>query len=324
MKNVAVIGIGNIGNVHCSVVTNSELVNLYAICDIDESKMELDEYVNVKKVKDYADVLSDPKIDAVHICTPHYLHFEMAVQAMESGKDVVLEKPICMNSDEIQKLIDKKNETNTNVCVMLQNRYNRCIIKLKELVEDTKATGKLLGVLGCLTWFRDEKYYSEAPWRGKFSTAGGGLIINQAVHLVDLLSYFGGEIEKIQISKSNKLLDFVEVEDTADACVVFKNGARGLFYATNTYTVNSPYRLELEFENIRYRYADNVLYQIKEDDIEIICKDDTIMQNGKVYWGNGHDVLINRFYAAIEEKTKDYVTLEDSAMAMKTMLQFYN
>ena len=324
MKNVAVIGIGNIGNVHCSVVTNSELVNLYAICDIDESKMELDEYVNVKKVKDYADVLSDPKIDAVHICTPHYLHFEMAVQAMESGKDVVLEKPICMNSDEIQKLIDKKNETKTNVCVMLQNRYNRCIIKLKELVEDTKATGKLLGVLGCLTWFCDEKYYSEAPWRGKFSTAGGGLIINQAVHLVDLLSYFGGEIEKIQISKSNKLLDFVEVEDTADAYVVFKNGARGLFYATNTYIVNSPYRLELEFENIRYRYADNVLYQIKEDDIEIICKDDTIMQNGKVYWGNGHDVLINHFYAAIEEKTKDYVTLEDSAMAMKTMLQFYN
>lgn len=323
MKNVAVIGIGNIGSVHCSVIINSEQTNLYAICDIDEGKMELPQYDNVKKVSDYHDILLNPDIDAVHICTPHYLHFPMAIEAMESGKDVVLEKPICMNSDEIEKLINKKNKTKTNVCVMLQNRYNRCIVKLKELVSDTKATGKLLGVVGCLTWFRDGKYYSEAPWRGNMSAAGGGLIINQAVHMIDLLSYFGGEIEKIKISKSNKLLDFVEVEDTADACIVFKNSARGLFYAANTYSVNSPYRLELEFENVRYRYADNVLYQIKEDNIEIICKDDTIMQNGKIYWGNGHDVLINRFYSAIKDGTKDYVTLEDSAIAMKTMLQFY-
>ena len=110
MKNVAVVGIGNIGSVHCSVILNSEQVNLYAICDIDNEKLSNTKYDDVKKYEDYHTLLSDSNIDAVHICTPHYLHYKMISDCLDAGKTVVSEKPLVMKKEEFNALLARDDK----------------------------------------------------------------------------------------------------------------------------------------------------------------------------------------------------------------------
>ncbi|MBQ7793293.1 MAG: Gfo/Idh/MocA family oxidoreductase [Clostridia bacterium] len=322
MANVCIVGCGAIGPIHASAVEKAASATLCGVCDNDKERADaLAKKHKVKAFYDFGEVLADKNIDSVHICTPHYLHKDMAIAAMQASKNVVLEKPAAMNNAEFSELLATREQTGSKVCLVFQNRTNGGVEKLKEIAESGEY-GELLGIEGSLLWHRDEAYYKHDDWRGKWATEGGGLMINQAVHLVDLFSFLGGGIKSVRASISTKYLNgVIEAEDTCDVLFGMQNGIRGCFYATNAYNSNKPMRIELQFEKALFRYADSRLYKITDDACEVIASDNTDTL-GKRYWGTGHQRVIGEFYYALENGG-DYISLEDGINSSRALFAVY-
>ena len=287
MKNkVCIIGCGAISGVHIEAVKNCINAELYGICDIDKSKKEIADRLNVKFFDNFDDVLSDKEANAVHICTPHYLHFEMIKKALKYGKKVVCEKPCAITKAEFDALV--KTDNIEAVCFVMQNRLNKSIEELKKIINN-KELGSITGVCGILAWHRTREYYSRANWRGKWATEGGGVLINQAIHTLDLMSYLAGEIEDVKANMTNfSLSDVIEVEDTCTAYLKFKSGING---ATNANAENDDMELSVYFEKGTVKCAMDKLFVNGK---EICANERTVI--GKNYWGNMHEKLIADFY----------------------------
>lgn len=324
MKHGCIVGMGAIGPIHAQALGARGW--LYAVCDNQPERLTgfAPENAALVRYASFEEVLADAKVDVVHICTPHYLHKDMAIAALAAGKHVVLEKPVAMNPAELEELLTAEANAQTHLCVMLQNRTNPSIVRLREFLETDSSLGKLQGIYGFLTWCRNAAYYTRDPWRGKWATEGGGLLINQAIHTLDLLGYLGGTITKVTGSFSNKTLqNIIEVEDTADAVLETETGLRLHFYGTNGAAYSTPAQLEVKMERGILRYADHRLYKITEDNCEILTYDNQKVP-GKDCWGGGHQTVIDGFYHFLETGEGDYITLADAVPAMKTLYAFYN
>lgn len=323
MKRGCVVGMGAIGPVHAAGLESRG--SLYGICDNQKKRLMEFQPKNQKlcRFSGLEEVLADSRVDVVHICTPHYLHAEMAISAMQAGKAVVLEKPVSMNDEELEAVMSCAKETDGRICVMLQNRTNPAVRCLKNILEKNDDMGKIIGISGFLTWCRDASYYAQDAWRGKWKTEGGGLLINQAIHTIDLMEYLGGRIVRVCGSISNKTLNgVIEVEDTADAVFETEDGLRMSFYATNGYSCSEPPRIEVRMEKGLLRYADNRLYRITEDSCEILAYDSP-EHPGKACWGSGHQTVIDGFYRMLEIGDGEYSSLWDAVPAMRTLFAFY-
>lgn len=320
MKNACIVGFGAIGPVHAAALSDIANVRIAAVCDIKPARAEAAaEKYGATPFCDFEEMLRSGCADTVHICTPHYLHKDMAVAAMAVGCDVVLEKPAAMNSAELDELLAAENSFGGRLCVMLQNRTNYCIETLLSLISDQEKSGRVLTVNGSMTWKRDADYYRADEWRGKWSTEGGGLLINQAIHLIDLMGIIGGGISAVRGGISNRWLGgIIEVEDTADAIFEFANGSRGCFYATNSAMCSSPIQLEVFCEKVHYRYADNTLYRITDGRFDgVICRDSDGTA-GKKVWGTGHRNVLGEFYGG-----GSYPSLADAENSARALYAFY-
>lgn len=289
MKNVCVIGCGNISSVHIEAVKKCKNAVLYGICDIDKSKKETAEALGVKFFEAFDDVLLDEMVDAVHICTPHFLHFEMIKKAVEAGKKVVCEKPAVMTGTELEKLL--KVNGIEEVCFIVQNRLNKSVEKLKEIIKE-KALGEIKGINATLLWNRTKEYYNEAQWRGNFSTEGGGVMINQAIHTLDLLSYLAGDISSVKAHMTNfSLSDCIEVEDSCMSYLKFKSGITGVLFATNANAENDIFEVGIHFEKGIAKYCMDKLFVNGTEK----CENEKATV-GKSYWGMSHEKVISDFY----------------------------
>lgn len=313
MMNACIVGFGAIGPVHAEVLSNLKSAKLYAVCDIDKSRADkAAQQYNAKAYYNFDECLNDKNIDVIHICTPHYLHYEMSCKALEHGKKVVVEKPAVMTKDELEKIFSEYNVE--NIYPVVQNRKNICIEELKRIASSDKSIGKPIGVKGILTWSRGASYYNAADWRGKKATEGGGVLINQAVHTLDLMMYFMGAAKEVSASMHNSSLQgIIEVEDTIDAYIKYESGATGIFYATNAYCKNSSVQLEFEFENRSFKYVEGMLIS----NGEVICSDSQEFK-GKDYWGNGHAKALYDYY-----ENKDRFSLADIKDTMNAMFAIY-
>ncbi len=312
MKNVCVVGYGAIGPVHASAIAHTESARLYAVCDADPERAArcVQEY-GVKDYRDYDEMLLDPLVDAVHICTPHYLHFSMIRKALAAGKQVVTEKPITMTRQEYRELLTLPGAE--GVCCVLQNRLNPCVREMKRIA-DSGELGKILTARGLLTWNKDMNYYGHDAWRGKWATEGGGVLINQAVHTMDLFLYITGKVQAVRAQMNNFDLPEIEVEDTLAAFMRLSGGGRGVFFASNAYGVNSTPMFEVVFEKGTLHYEGRKLFRdgekIEEDDQPVL---------GKGYWGKGHEGLIKDFY-----DRGVYFSLEDVQPTMECAFAMYD
>ncbi len=324
MFNAAIVGYGNIGPTHAAGLKTAEFADLSVICDVLSERADKGAAAyGCRAVYDFDAVLQDESVDVVHVCTPHYLHKSMAVKALAAGKHVVLEKPLSMNKRELRELAEAAEQSDKKVCVMFQNRKNNAVRVLKELT-DSEKYGRLTAVSGFMTWNRDEAYYAQDAWRGKWVTEGGGVLINQAVHLLDLMGYIGGKIESVKASISTKrLTGIVEVEDTADALLFYENGMRGCFYATNAYSTTTPFQLTAEFEQARIRYSDNFLYEIKNGEAPRVIAGNDMNTPGKSCWGSGHALVIDEFYNALENGTDDYMAFRTGVDTSNLLFSMY-
>lgn len=312
-KNICVVGFGSVGPTHAAALSKIENVNLYGICDVDRERANIGALqYNCKAFYEFEDCLKDEQIDTVHICTPHYLHYEMIEKCLKVGKEVVTEKPVTMKPEEFSSLLE--NHANSPIHVVMQNRTNNCVKAMKEIIDTDTSIGNLLCAKGFLTWHRDESYYQKGEWRKLLAEAGGGVLMNQSIHTLDLMIYLAGNVKNVQASMSNKSLQgIIEVEDTVDAVLQFENGATGIFYATNAYGKNSKPQLELEFEHTSFLYMNGNLFR----DGELICSDDRTY-SGKDYWGSGHARLIYDLYM-----NHTSFTIKDVRNTMETMFSMY-
>ncbi len=315
MDKVCIVGYGAIGPTHAAAVTKTAYAELYAICECDPERLAKGkaQYPEIVEYTDFDEMMQDTNITSVHICTPHHLHFEMAKKVILSGKKLVLEKPVTMLENEFDELLELCRTHNVKPCIMFQNRYSACN---QEIIKRSKELGELKGIYASLTWHKTMDYYNHDAWRGKLATEGGGVLINQSIHLLDMLLLIGGEVESVKASCSTKCLP-IEVEDTIDALITFKNGARGCFYATNAYISDAPHRFEAVFENGTLKLDDDTLYLKAGDKLEKIATNSGNFC-GKAYWGSGHQYLTELFYSGGE-----YPTIFDTVNTMKTMFAMY-
>ncbi len=322
MKKGCIVGYGVIAPNHADALINSDFSELYAVCDNDEAKLEKakKDHPGVKTYKDFEDVIKDAEIDVVHICTPHYLHGPMAEKALLAGKDVFLEKPVCLNAEDFAKLEEAEKKTGKKVCVCFQSRANACVRKIQE---ELPHLGKIKAIHGTLMWFKDRAYYESGEWRGKWATEGGGLIINQAIHTIDLLGLFTGGFKSVDATLTTKCLgDFIEVEDTADVVFETNCGTRALFFGSNCYPINAPNVVEIRCENGSLRYTKGTL-TLTQDGAEAVIATDKAIQIGKDYWGSGHYMVINEFYKLLETGEGEIISLDKVKNTMYTVFALY-
>ncbi|NLL69531.1 MAG: Gfo/Idh/MocA family oxidoreductase [Epulopiscium sp.] len=316
--NAAIIGCGAIHEMHARAIMALPNANLKAVVDCNEERAkQAAEKYDCKAYVDYKEMLKDSEIDVVHLCTPHYLHGVMAIDAMGAGKHVLTEKPIAINIQQGEEMIKVSKETHRHLCVCFQTRYRNSSLKVKEILDSGKL-GAIKGIKGILTWYRSEEYYTGSHWRGKFETEGGGVLINQAIHTLDLMQWFGGEVEAIKGHVDTRVFqDVIEVEDTADAQLYFKNGARGIFFATNGYSDNAPIQMEIHCEDGILRIEDESLFLIQNDEKKALAHNQPL-EGAKGYWGNSHKKMIERFYRGIQNHDDSiYVTGEEGLKALQ-------
>ena len=315
MLKVAVIGLGDISSIHLSAIEANENAELVAVCDNNESLKDTVSGVNF--YSDYHDMLEQEELDCVHICLPHYLHYPATKACVEKGVHVFQEKPLALNTEEglaLAKLEEENQEV--KICVCFQNRLNESFEKLQEIVESGEY-GKIIGIKGLVTWARPKAYYDNKPWRGKMEYAGGGVMINQSIHTLDLMQLLGGKIESIRGSV-DQLLDYgIEVEDTATAHIKFENGTKGFFFATIANANNSSVEFQVVFENQRLTIKDSILTKLNEEGKKEEIIEDTKLPGSKFYYGASHIKLINKFYESINEDTQDYVHVKDALPSIK-------
>jgi hypothetical protein len=170
-----------------------------------------------------------------------------------------------------------------------------------------------------VTWHRDKEYYVNSSWRGRFETEGGGVLINQAIHTLDLMQWFGGKVDSIKGHVDTSVLeDIIEVEDTANATIYYENGAIGIFYATNTFTTNSPVEIQMDFEKGSLRLCGGKLVLSQNKSETLVVDDSKKNIKYKSYWGYSHEKQINEFYKAVLNKAySGYVSIKEGNKAIK-------
>lgn len=312
-----IVGCGAIATVHANVIKELGFHKLTAFADIKKERAEAfaekyggNAYDSLEKLLECED------IDVIHICTPHYLHVPMAIYGLEHNVHVFMEKPPVISMEQYQKLKERNKKRQLGIC--FQNRYNLSIKLVKRMIGEGK-TGKILGARGVVTWSRDAAYYKDSGWRGEWQTEGGGVLINQSIHTMDLLNYLVGRPLSIEANMTNHhLKDIIEVEDTLEAYIDYGE-AKGIFYATTAYCANIPPLIELSCEHMTIRI----------ENLEVTCymKDGSVIRPtiekknlpGKDYWGRGHYDCIAEFYDCIAQNKQFNLnpeTLEDTICLM--------
>ena len=319
---VAIVGCGNVSKRHFETAFQNENSVLVACCDnVPKKADDMAEKYNIKAYYSFDEMMNDADFDVLHICTPHYLHPVMAIAAMEKGKHVFCEKPLAIHYDDAVKMCECAERNGVYLAACFQNRYNLSSQYIKDIVKSEKL-GKIVAVKGNVTWDRDEEYYSD-DWHGTLEKEGGGVIINQCIHTLDLIQWLiDDEVVSVDGSVSQKRLKGkVETEDTADALIRFRNGVEALFYGTLCYKTNSSVFLEIVFEKGKVVMYDDLVTTDKNGNREVVAlKKSTDAKN---YWGTSHKIIIDDFYDCVVNKKEFLVNGDSGSIAVKIVDELY-
>lgn len=189
MTTAAVIGCGDVSIVHFGALAALPGVRLVAVCDTDPERLATAATMHhVPGYADYLTLLDQVRPDAVHICTPHNQHAQLAADSMARGVHVILEKPLASTLEEGRRLVELAERGSAKIAVCFQNRYNAPVQAMNERLSSGEL-GKVLGAAATVLWHRTADYYLTRPWRASWDGSGGGLLMNQAIHTVDLLQW---------------------------------------------------------------------------------------------------------------------------------------
>lgn len=321
---VAVIGCGGVSIMHFKALQANPDTEIIASCDIkpERADKKAAEFGG-KAYYDFDELLNCEKPDSIHICTPHYLHTPMAVRALKAGINVLLEKPCSVSIEEIARLKAAQDESGKQLAICFQNRYNLCVCEAKKIIE-SEEMGKIKAVRAFVTWSRGKDYYSD-DWHGTADKECGGVLINQAIHTVDLVQYLGGRCKKITAHVANDhLKGIIEVEDNASILMELEGGVTALLYATTAYTENSGVIIEISLEKGRLRLEGERLFVFdREGNIKDITDKTDEVYHGHSYWGTGHSALINDYYDCLKTGRKFIIDAYEGSRAAAMVAASY-
>ena len=245
---VAVIGIGNMGSAHAASIAKNEIngMSLTAVCDISHKKLETfsQKYPHIKCYESYEKLFEDKVCDSVIIAVPHPLHAEIAICAFKHGLNVMLEKPADIAVSRVQKLNEEAEKSGKIFGIMFNQRTNPLYQKAREIVK-SGSLGELKRTVWIITnWFRTQNYYDSGDWRATWSGEGGGVLLNQAPHNLDLWQWIFGMPYSVTAFCDVAKYHNIEVEDDATIFTRYKNGATGVFM-TSTGECPGTNRLEI-------------------------------------------------------------------------------
>jgi predicted dehydrogenase len=242
-----IIGAGMISSFHARSVAELDGAELVAVSGRSRERAEkLAKDFNVPFYLDYREMLKRDDIDIVNICTPSGMHMEPTLAAAESGKHVIVEKPVEITLERADRMIEACNRAGVKLAVIFQNRFNKGATLLREAVNDG-IMGRLVLGDAYVKWYRNQEYYDSVDWRGTLEGDGGAALINQSIHTIDLLQWIMGPVESI-FGRIGTFTHDIEGEDTGLAILTFKNGAMGVIEGSTSTYPGFPERLEIHGE----------------------------------------------------------------------------
>lgn len=318
--SIALVGCGSVAQNHLHAITMLENVKIVALCDVKTERaaaLAARFAPNAAIYDSYEKMIEEVLPDSVHICTPHYLHFPMAAFALKKDINVFLEKPITINLEDADELIRLEKQSKGKLCVCFQNRFLKAVTDAKRIIAED---GGVEAAYCSVFWKRTKEYYVCSGWRGKYATEGGGVMINQAIHTIDLLTQFIGKPKSVCATTANHhLKDAIEVEDTCEGVIYFENGKQANFYATTSALGTDDTLIILQTKNHRIELR---LPNITVDGVTTSYEKD-IHYIGKKCYGNGHEQLIARFYDALKGGTDVPVSAQSARYALSILLAAY-
>jgi len=249
----AVVGTGVVGSTHVKVLPLLPQAKLVAVCDVKreaaEASLKKAEVSGIPIYTDLAELLKNEDIDVIHLATPSGLHMEPALVAIEAGKHVISEKPLEIKLDRADRIIAAAKKNGTRIACIFQNRWKPENRAIKDAVEQGRF-GKIAWA-GCFTpWYRPDKYYeNDGGWRGTWKFDGGGAIMNQSIHAIDLLQWIAGNVRRVSAYAASRIHPKIETEDTLTCSLQFENGAFGSIMGSTAMFPGQPARMEIGGEN---------------------------------------------------------------------------
>ena len=328
MLKVGIVGCGNIFTMHATSADYLPNSTIVGVCDIkkDRADKAAAKY-NCKAYYDYKDLISKDNIDVVHICVPHYLHPIISRYALEKGVHVLCEKPMSIKYEDAIANVELAEKMGVKYGIIFQCRYNDSAKLVKENLDNGKL-GKVISARAVLTWCKPDEYYSLSDWKGTWDKEGGGVVIDQAIHSLDLANWFiNDEIESVQAHLANRGHSIMEVDDSAEGFVKYKNGATLGFWAMNNYGCDDPIEIRLFCENgkVVMDYDKAVITCTNGETLVAETKIDPNVEyeGGKDYWGFQHIREIADFYDAIEKDREPTISGKEALKIQKLICEIY-
>ena len=253
----AIVGAGIISSFHAEAIARHDQAELIAICDIelDKAKKLGDDFSVKKTYADYEEMFKEEEIDVVSVCVPSGLHAEVTIAAAKAGINVLCEKPLDILPDKMTEMINICREKKVKLGVVYQRRTLEAAIKTRAAIQEGKL-GKLVLGDAYLKYYRSPEYYESAGWRGTWELDGGGALMNQGVHGVDLIQWMVGDVESV-FAYAAPLVRDIEVEDTAVITLKYKNGAFGVIQSTTSVYPGQETRFEIHGEHGSIIFGDS-------------------------------------------------------------------
>ncbi|MDA0747637.1 MAG: Gfo/Idh/MocA family oxidoreductase [bacterium] len=340
---IGVIGVGAIGPSHVFSIKQVDGCQLGAVCDIrPEAAKKLADENGVPHFGSVKDMLAADVIDAVTISTPSGFHLDAALESVEGGKHALVEKPLEITTDRIDQIITAKEKQGVTVGCVHQSRFRPVVLKLKKLFENG-LLGDIYSGSVYIKRYRTQEYYDSGGWRGTWKVDGGGCLMNQGIHDVDLFRWFLGDVEQV-IAMTDNVGRNVEVETLALALVKFASGAKGVVEGSTVAYPELPTYLEIFGSRGTVTFSANKLMRmdiIDPTDEETAARDELLAltktheeeraRNAKKSVAGtavpsldmGHTPVITDFVEAIQAGREPFVSVHEARNAVELITAIY-
>lgn len=339
----AIIGTGAIAPTHAKAIAALPDARLAAVCDLDESRARSFAAEFPAPVLGWNEILSDPGIDAAILCTPSGTHADLAVALLGAGKHVVAEKPMDVTVEACDRILAAEKDTDRTFTVISQHRFDPASAEIHRLIQQGRF-GRIFGVEVRIPWFRTQEYYDSGDWRGTWELDGGGCLMNQGIHTLDLALWFGGPARAVFAQTRQAIHQRIEVEDHLCATVEFENGAIGTVLASTSVYPGFPARIEvfgtqgsailegdeihtlaLKDETPRHGNASAHATHVASGGTKAATeqsRDQTLAREQWV-WGDAHRAQLQDFVEACRSGRPPAITPQDGRHAVATIAAIY-
>ncbi|MFQ3671651.1 MAG: Gfo/Idh/MocA family oxidoreductase [Verrucomicrobiia bacterium] len=339
----AIVGAGVIAPTHAKALAAIPGAELAAICDVDGEKAQRFAEEFGVPVRCWEEVVADPGLDGVIVCTPSGTHADLTVRLLEAGKHVVVEKPMDISVQACDRILEAVTRSGRQFTVISQHRFDPASQEVEALVRSGRL-GRIFGVEARIPWFRTQAYYDSGDWRGTWAMDGGGCLMNQGVHTLDLALWLGGAVRSVFARTRQAIHQRIEVEDHLCATLEFESGAIGTLLASTAVYPGFPVRVEV--------FGTKGSAILEGDEVHTIAIEGEPERRGKAsahaahmasggtreatdrsrsellaqaswVWGDAHRAQLADFVRACREGRRPAITGEDGRHAVATIEAIY-